>query len=66
MRIKGKLLIDQYDTVYRGNSLKDIKDKYGLTGRIYKMYLDDKKHNSVHIGYVIGHNWLTVYNICQS
>jgi hypothetical protein len=56
-----KLFIDQYGNKYYAKTIKELKTKHYLTGRVSKMYRDDSEGNTYHVGYVIGSLWLTMY-----
>jgi hypothetical protein len=60
--MNGKLahFKDQYGYWYVASSLKELKSKYKLTGKVDKMYIVDEG-KTYHIGYVIGKLWLNVY-----
>ena len=34
-----------------------------LSGKVSKMYVDKTDGSTVHVGYVIGGNWLTLYEV---
>lgn len=55
------LFIDQYGRS-RGHHLtrKSLTEAVGNT-HVSKMYVDKKDGTTVHIGYVIGRDWLTAY-----
>lgn len=56
-----RLFINQYGEQYHARTIKELKDKHGLTGRVSKMYVDDKQGKTYHIGYCIGREWLHVF-----
>jgi hypothetical protein len=61
--MNGKLIlyIDQYGQKYFCRYIKELKTKHFLSGKISKMYIDNKNGKPLHIGYVIGQNWLRAY-----
>jgi hypothetical protein len=54
------LWIDQYNNKYWAKTKEELREKVG-GGRVAKMYVDLKTGESVHVGYVIGEQWLTGY-----
>lgn len=54
-----KVFINQYGQVYYAETLKELRTK--IPGHLSKMYCDDKDGKSFHVGYVIGHEWFTMY-----
>jgi hypothetical protein len=65
MRIKGLLLIDQYGQTFKGDTIKQLKEKYGLRGKVSPMYMDTKKGDTMRVGLVIGNTWLNAYKLVQ-
>jgi hypothetical protein len=61
MRGKLTLYIDQYGQRYYAYTLKELKQKHYIPGKISKMYVNGKDGKTYHIGYVIGQYWLTAY-----
>lgn len=62
MNGKMMLYIDQYGNKYNARTRKELRSLVENGGsRISKMFVDTKKGNTVHIGYVIGRHWLTAY-----
>lgn len=55
---KRRLFIDQYGNRFYCATIKQLKEQ--LPGKVSKMYVD-RDGQSFHIGYVIGHHWLTEY-----
>lgn len=56
----NRIFIDQNNTVFYAPTIKKLKERYGLVGRVSKMYIDKLDGSSKHVGYVIGrHLWLT-------
>lgn len=51
--------IDQYKNVFFASTLRELREK--IPGRISKMY-EDFEGKTFHVGYVIGHHWLTKFN----
>lgn len=58
--MKGKLTLyrDQYGGTFTAKTLKELKSK--LPGRFSRMFVDTVT-GTKHVGYVIGHHWLTAY-----
>lgn len=58
------MAINQYGNTYHGLE-KPRKDLLERLGRRHadKMYVDSKGGNTLHIGYIIGGEWLTVYKV---
>lgn len=61
------LYIDQHGNRFYADSLRQLREQIKNGGsRINKMYIDDTKGNTYHVGYVIGGHWLTVYKqLCE-
>lgn len=57
--------IDQYGYTYCQLGRYPRKELLARLGRrrASRMYIDDRKGNTIHIGYVIGDRWITLYNI---
>ena len=55
------LYVDQYGCKYYCIYVKDLKEKYYLSGKVSKMYVDTKKGETLHIGYVVGDLWLEAF-----
>lgn len=67
MSKKVYMAIDQYGQTYHGLSKFPRKD---LLERLYstnatKMYIDDKRGNSYHTGYIINGLWLSLYEVTE-
>jgi hypothetical protein len=60
---KTYMAIDQYGNTYHNltHPHKDLMERLGCK-HANKMYVD-RKGEAVHIGYVIGNLWLTVYEV---
>lgn len=58
------MAIDQYGTTYHGlkHPRKDLLERLGYT-HAHKMYQEKKDGSTVHVGYVIGGLWLTLYKV---
>ena len=59
------MAIDQYGQTYHdlgSHPRKKLIERIG-SGHVSKMYLDKKDGGSVHVGYVIGQHWLTLYEV---
>lgn len=51
---------DQYGNWYKAETVKALRAQIGGGGsRVQRMFRDKKKGPPVHVGYVIGGNWLT-------
>lgn len=51
---------DQNGVCFWATSVKELRERVG-GGRVSKMYVDKKDGSTVHIGYVIGKRWLTMF-----
>lgn len=62
MTMNGKrlLYIDQYGNTFFASTVKELREKVG-GGRIAKMYQDTASGEVLHVGYVIGRHWLSMY-----
>lgn len=56
----ARLFIDQYGERFFACTVKDLRDQVG-GGRCQRMFRDKASGPPVHVGYVIGHHWLTEY-----
>ncbi len=57
-----RLFIDQHGNRFTvEKAVQELKTKYGIPGRVSKMYIDKKDGSTVHTGYVIGEHWLSEY-----
>jgi len=57
--------VDQYGKAYWIHSKyprKDLTAQLGIK-KAEKMYITDKKGNTLHIGYIIGDRWITIYKL---
>ena len=56
--------IDQHGWCYHDlkHPRKDLMERLGIK-HAAKMYVDGKDGKSYHIGYVIGNNWITLYEV---
>lgn len=62
--MKGhRTFIDQYGTIFTARTVKDLRAILG--GRYSRMYRDRPLKPTVHVGYVIGHHWLTEYAVVE-
>jgi hypothetical protein len=59
--------IDQFGTTYHDLGQFPRKELLNRLGRRHatKMYVDKKNGTTVHIGYIIGSLWITLYTIKQ-
>lgn len=53
-----RLFIDQWNQHFTVNTVKELKTKHCLRGKVSKMYVDKKDGTTAHIGYVVGQHWL--------
>lgn len=58
------MAVDQYGNTFHGlrHPRKDLMERIGCA-HTEKMYLDRKDGSIVHVGYVIGGLWLTLYKV---
>ena len=57
-----RLFIDQYGNKFFASTVKELRSKIGMGGSsVLKMYVDRKDGSTVHVGYVIGQHWLSMY-----
>ena len=59
MRRVKTLYLDQYGNRFVAETVKELRQQ--VRGRCSKMYIDRKDGSALHIGYVIGDHWLTMY-----
>ena len=61
--MKTYMAIDQYGITHHG--LKYPRKEFAelFPGHISKMYVDNKKGETFHIGYVIGKHWFSIYEV---
>lgn len=59
MRGELRLFVDQFGNHFTAKSIRELRTK--VPGRCAKMYIDRKDGTTVHIGYVIGQHWLTMF-----
>ena len=59
MRGEFRLFVDQYGNQFGAKTVRELREKVG--GRCSKMYVDRRDGTMVHIGYVIGQHWLTMF-----
>lgn len=61
------MAIDQYGNTYHGlkHPRKELLERlgYSSSSSAHKMYVDKENGETVHIGYVIGGLWLTLYRV---
>lgn len=56
------LYVNQYGQRYYASTVKDLRQQVRNGGsRVSRMYIDGPKGETLHIGYVIGGEWLTKY-----
>jgi hypothetical protein len=60
--MNGKLMLymDQYGEHWYARSVRELYRKLGGR-RPTKMYIDKKDGSAVHIGYVVGRHWCTMF-----
>ena len=58
------MAIDQYGNTFHGlkHPRKELMERIGCT-HVQKMYQDKRDGSVVHVGYVIGGHWLTLYRV---
>lgn len=58
------MAIDQYGNTFHGlkHPRKELLERLGYT-HAQKMYQDKTDGSTVHVGYVIGGHWLTLYKV---
>ena len=59
MRGKFILYVNQYGNQFGAATIKELRQT--LPGRCSKMYQDRKDGGTIHVGYVIGRHWLTMF-----
>lgn len=59
--------MDQYGNYFHDipdvGITKHLKEKFGLTGRVSRMFCDGKNGETFHVGYVIGNHWVTLLRV---
>ena len=67
--ILGYIAINQYGETIQLTETKfprkQLIYKTGETGKISKMFIDTISGETKHIGYIIGQNWWTIYNVAE-
>ena len=64
--MKNYMSIDQYGQTYHdlgSHPRKELIKRIGSTKHVSKMYHDKNDGSVVHVGYVIGQHWLTLYEV---
>lgn len=57
-----RLFLDQYGNCFYAHTVKELRKQIGMGGsKVEKMYCDRKDGSVIHIGYVIGNHWLSMY-----
>jgi hypothetical protein len=56
----SRLCINQYGVKIWAKTLKELREQ-SEGGRVSKMYQDKKDGSVVHVGYVIGPHWFSVF-----
>ena len=59
MRRAATLYIDQYGNQFVASTIKELREQ--IPGRCSRMYIDRKDGSTLHVGYVIGQHWLTMF-----
>jgi len=62
---KNYMSIDQYGQTFHDlgkHPRKELMERLGCQ-HISKMYLDKKDGTSIHVGYVVGRHWCTLYEV---
>ena len=65
MTILGTMARDQYGQTYHNlgaHPRKALLDRLGYA-KASKMYVDTKDGKALHVGYIIGRLWLTLYHV---
>lgn len=60
MNGKPMLYIDQWGARITACTLRELREKCG-GGRIFKIYVDGKMGETIHIGYGVGNRWFRGY-----
>ena len=62
--MKNYMAVDQYGTTFHGlqHPRKDLLEKVGRS-HASKMFVDTKAGQTLHVGYIIGQQWFTVYEV---
>ena len=62
MNGKRYLYLDQYGQRFYASTVKELREQIGMGGsKVSKMYNDTKDGRTIHVGYVVGSHWLTMY-----
>lgn len=62
MNGKLRLYIDQWGNRFYASTVKELREQIGMGGsRVSKMYVDKKDGRTVHVGYVVGRHWLSMF-----
>jgi len=58
--------VDQYGNTFHdlAHPRKDLMDRLGIS-HAEKMYVDTQDGKTLHVGYVIGQHWITVYEVTR-
>lgn len=61
---KQYMAVDQYGQTHHGleSPRKDLLERTGYS-TAEKMYVDKKDGSTVHIGYIVGDSWYTIYEV---
>lgn len=59
MRKVTTLYVDQWGNKFFANTVNELREQ--VRGRCSRMYIDRADGSALHIGYVIGKHWLTMY-----
>lgn len=55
-----RLCIDQYGNKVYARTAKELKERSGCAGKIFKIYVD-RKGETYHVGYGIGRYWFNIF-----
>lgn len=57
-----RLFVDQYGNRFYAHTVKDLRKQIGMGGsKVSKMFVESEKGDAMHVGYVIGTHWLSMY-----
>lgn len=60
MRGKLTLYVDQYGQQVFARTVKELRASVG-GGRVFKVYVNTTKGETLHVGYGVGRRWFTAY-----
>lgn len=64
LTIKYYMAIDQFGNIFHGlkHPRKDLIEKTGIK-HVSKMYLDSADRKTYHVGYILGKQWFSIYEV---